>query len=244
MPELRLEKPPTEAEVADFAQAQADDINAGVFRLDGSRLPPQFDHHVDDCGFADVDEFVEQGVYASALALYAILGFPSAVVPDHLSKDKLVALYGFLRKYVGRQWNTRRLVIGMPPYKRLELIERLEHWIAQQSFTLVEAAEIQGILENHTRCVKWARVWFLAIQADFRQRFGKLFFIAERRYKAMNSATRKRYERELPQSLWSRIDQLMARDRAQLLWNMRMRSQMSCWAKGALRRTDPFLFAG
>ena len=204
-----------------FAPAQQDTLNPGVLDAKGDRCPPPFDHHVDDCGIADVAMYVPRGVAASTLALYHILGFPSPNVPDPQSKDKLNATYSHTRKFVGRAWNTRTLRVGMLDYKRLELIDRFKVWVAKPKFTLVEAAELQGILENHTRYAKWARAWFFAIQNAFRRHFTAMYFITKRRFAKMKALKQQRYSRELPRSLRSRIEPLIARDKASMLWNMR-----------------------
>lgn len=123
---------------------------------EGHCLPPPFNHHVDGCGTANIRVFVPRGVEASALALYNILGFPTPEVPNAQSKDRLDSWYGPKRKFVGCLFNTRRMTVDMPEYKRQELILQLEAWLIKPSFTLVEAAELPGILENHTRYAKWA----------------------------------------------------------------------------------------
>jgi hypothetical protein len=164
-----------------------DALNPGVFAPDGSGLPPHYDHHVDDCGIVDIGPLVPRGVAAGTLALYSILGFPADNVPDPQSKDKLETLYSHERRFVGRQWNTRKLTVGMLEYKRQELLARLDMWLAPASFLLAEAAELQGVLENHTRYVKWARAWFFAIQNSFRAHFDKLFYIAQRRFQRLRA---------------------------------------------------------
>ncbi len=241
LPPIATVPRPTLAEAQMFAQAAKDALNPGVFDVNGKRKPPQFDHHVDDCAFADIEPFVERGVAASTMALYSILGYPADNVPDPQSKDKLETLYGYSRKFVGRQWNTRTMTVGMPEYKRLELIQRLDQWLLQSKFTLVEAAELTGILENHTRYAKWARAWFFAIQNDFRDKFKKAYYAAARVFDKLAPAKQRQYTRELPQALWKRIAPLLQRDKARLLWHMKWPASLSPDAVTALRVIRAYL---
>ncbi|CAJ1950376.1 unnamed protein product [Cylindrotheca closterium] len=78
LPAISTSPEPTPDEIAQFTPAEADSINKGVFNPDGSRIPPNFDHHVDDCLYVDVAKTLRQTIASSVLALYLILGFPDA----------------------------------------------------------------------------------------------------------------------------------------------------------------------
>lgn len=88
IPEVKLAPEPTAAEIASFAPAFADRFNQGVLRPDGSRIPPQFNHHVDDNLYADIPELIDNALAASIIATYTILGFPDGRFPDPLSLSR------------------------------------------------------------------------------------------------------------------------------------------------------------
>ena len=54
-------------------------------------------------------------------------------------------------------------------------------------------------------------------------------------YEAMKPAKQRRYQRELPRSLWARIDPMLAREQSALIWNMKARSQLTKPMKVALQ---------
>jgi hypothetical protein len=49
LPKLIFAPPASQATVAHFVQATPNSLNTGVLDQHGARLPPQYDHHVDDC---------------------------------------------------------------------------------------------------------------------------------------------------------------------------------------------------
>ena len=67
--ELAPPPPPTLAENAQFVHAERNSMNPGVFDHHGYRLPPQFDHHVDENLYGDVAEHMLRTVSSSVLAL-------------------------------------------------------------------------------------------------------------------------------------------------------------------------------
>jgi hypothetical protein len=90
--------------------------------VSGARaLPPQYDHHVDDNLYADIQQSMRLTVSASILALYDVLGFPSVDVPDPMSPEKFNTKYSHLRKTLGYHINTRCLVVGILPHKREQM---------------------------------------------------------------------------------------------------------------------------
>ena len=71
-----------------FSLATPDAIHRGVFDENGNRLPPQFDHHVDDACFADIKEYFPRTFAACLIAMYVVIGFPQKCIPNPLSTDK------------------------------------------------------------------------------------------------------------------------------------------------------------
>ena len=51
----------------------------------------------------------------------------------------------------------------------------------------------------------------------------------------MRPHIQKKYSRDMPQSLWNRIDQLLAQDQATLLWNMQTACQLTNGMLTAIR---------
>jgi hypothetical protein len=82
-------------------QASADSINKGVLDATGARLPPQYDHYVDDCLYTDVTAFYLLTVASSVLALYLLLGEPSPNHRDPVSWEKFKAKVISYRKAKG-----------------------------------------------------------------------------------------------------------------------------------------------
>jgi hypothetical protein len=115
LPPVELAPPPSAEEIAEFCPAEQDTLNSGVLDASGNRLPPQYDHHVDENLYADVQQYMRLAVSASVLALYDVLGFPSVDVPDPMSQEKFKTKYDHLQKTVGYHINTRRLVDGILP---------------------------------------------------------------------------------------------------------------------------------
>ena len=119
LPPIQMDPPPSAAEIAKFTPADPNSRHTGVLDDNGNRLPPPYNMHVDDNMYADVSTFLVQTVAASAAGLFDLLGWPDDKrVPPPLSYDKLETVYNHSRKAVGRQFNSRRLTVGMPPYKR------------------------------------------------------------------------------------------------------------------------------
>jgi hypothetical protein len=217
LPKLELAPPPTLADIAQFVPAERDWINHGVFDQHGCRLPPQFDHHVDDNLYADVAEHLLKVVSSSVLALYYILGFPSPDVPNPLSIDKLNTRYNHLRQELGTMVNTRRMEVATLDEKHDQIVALLELWIEMKTFNLREISSLHGSLESLTRYIKWARPLFYALQnairSELKQRYNKLRGWYERSNRAAS------FREALPWALLQRLDSLIASDKAQMLWS-------------------------
>jgi hypothetical protein len=87
--------------VVSFVQANPDPLNPGVLDADGNRLAPTYNHHVDNCLYADVQEHHLLTVAASILALCLLLGEPSANHRDPVSLEKFEAKVTHTRKAKG-----------------------------------------------------------------------------------------------------------------------------------------------
>jgi hypothetical protein len=232
LPPLQLTPPPTSAEIASFCPAQRDTLNDGVFALDGTRRPPPFNHWVDDCLYADVGKFVFRMVAASVLALYILLGFPRPEVPNAVSQDKLVTLYGPVRKFVGYTVNTRSLEVQLLPRKRVKIINLLREWITRRTFLLLDAAHLLGLLEDAARYNKWGRAWFFLLHNALRDALQKRAYFIARQF---NRDGRKAHFRKiLPGHLHKRVLSLVSLAHAKLLWGSKTHTAVSQTVKGCV----------
>jgi hypothetical protein len=57
-----------------FVPASRDALNTGVFRNNGSRKPPTFPMQVDDCMYANVDEYFKLTAASSIISLEDTFG--------------------------------------------------------------------------------------------------------------------------------------------------------------------------
>jgi hypothetical protein len=190
--------------------------------LRGIALPPPYNMHVDDNLYADVIAFIFHTIFVSVAALFYLLGWPTnPLVPSPLSMDKFHGSYNHERKLVGRHFDSRRLTVGMLPHKRERLLGVLRPWVHASSYDLFEIAHLLGVLENHTKYARWARCWYFSLQNHARRALFTRYQILARRYKREEHVLR--FSRQLPASLLNRVDSLISRDQAQLLWSTRQR---------------------
>ena len=225
LPPIHLAAPPTQADVAGFCRADRDSINQGVLGYGGRRRPPTFSHHVDDNMYADIDANIRQAVSASALILYELLGYPSALAPNALSLDKLDTRYTHQRQMVGLLVDSRRMSVGLLDHKRDETLAKLTDWLQRDRYSIREASEIHGTLESVTRYTRWGRALFFTLQNTFRHALQTQYHRVKRYYE--RSRQSEKIARELPESLLDRLSHLVAKSMAQLLWNSRVEVRVS-----------------
>ena len=222
-------------ETVSFTPADADTLNPGVLDSRGRRRPPPFNMHVDDNLYADVLQFLVRTICASVWALFLLLGNPLDLrVPSPLSTDKFEATYTHERRLVGRRFNSRTLSVGLLPYKRSQLVDLLRLWDTKKDFSLLELAQLLGILENHTRYARWARCWYFALQNSARRALYARYHILHRKFAL--GKRRRSLSRHLPRSLSDRLGPLLAREKAQFLWDRRARFPLSIHDHQAIRR--------
>jgi hypothetical protein len=210
---------PTADPPTPFCPADTDELNPGVLDKEGNRLPPPFPMHVDDHLDAEVLEFLERTICASAAGLFDVLGWPDPErVPVPLSMDKLETTYSHKRRMVGRLFDTRRLTTGMLPYKRERLIELLKEWTAKNKFTLKEVAQLLGTLDNHTKYARWARAWYFALSNNVRRSLEARYYALLRIQQRFGARIVEDSARDLPQALEKRLGVIIAREKARYLW--------------------------
>ena len=234
MPEIKFTPDPTPEEVATFAKATRDSRYHGIYNDDGTRKPPAFLHHVDDCAKADTKATMKRTIACSIVSLFKVLGEPTPYIQNPLSLPKFINLHSGMRQIVGRYWDTRRLSVGMLAHKRDELISRLNDWLPKERFSLLEAAELLGVLENHTRYCRWARPWFYALQNRMRDLLDRLYFVQKRIWQRIGPKKERQIRDELPAAQWSRVKNIMAREKALLLWRSKATQKMDRHLKVSL----------
>ena len=244
LPAIELATPPTSAEVDCFTNAEADSLNKGILDTSGSRLPPQFDHHVDDNIYCDVAAHMAQTVSASALALWHILGFPDPLRgPNPLSLEKFDGRYTHQRKTLGHLIDSRTLTVSVLPEKRATMAALLQDWLGNRvEFTLREISSLHGSLESMTRHIAWMRPLFFAIQNAIRNELSKRYYVLKRTYAKTGRADRIRAK--LPPALLDRLSTLIARDKASLLWSSRTKIAITHSIRAALTTIHSVLVAG
>ena len=215
---IQLATPPSTTETKSFVRADADSMNGGVVDSNGNRMTPQFDHHVDDNIYADVGEHMYKTVCSSVLALWQILGFPHDDTPDPLSREKFCGTYTHLRKTLGHLVDSRNMTVGITAEKREILLEELYDWInVVHDFTLRDITSLHGSLESVTRFTMWVRPYFFSTQNEIRRTLEQRYHILKRFYKVKGREDAIR--RELTPQLMNRLSSLIAREKAQFLWN-------------------------
>jgi hypothetical protein len=216
LPSITRGEPPTKGESATFAQPTADSSNQGVFDTNGQRLPPPYPHHVDDCYYADVDEHLYKTVVASLIALYTILGRPSAWNTDVVSWEKFTNQFTHQRKINGWIVNSRSLTLTLPEDKRRNLVDLLSVWTTKTTFTLRELAVLLGLLTDHSRPIPWLRARYAALFYEFRA-------VLQHRYHTTTGVEFRRklatrVQVQLPAEIRYRLAGIVATEVAQKLW--------------------------
>ena len=243
LPQLTFNPPATESERAEFATAIRDSKNKGVFDKNGNRISPRFNHHVDDNMYGDISELMQRAAAASIISLYEIAGYPNGKIPDPISWEKFGTSYGHKRRVVGWAFNTRSLTYTLPPDKRQSLQKLLAEWMPQENFTILEAATLHGTLADASRANRQGRTLFFGFQNALRKTIQTRFHQI-RGYNKRNGKVRK-YKAELPKHLHHRIDAMIAREMAALLWSQKVKVPITPAVRSELTNihnllADPF----
>lgn len=225
LPEFKFAPPATLAEKERFAQAIPDSINKGVNDKNGNRRAPTYDHHVDDNMYADVADLLPRAAAASVIALYEIVGYPDGRIPDPISWEKFETTHTHIRRVVGWEVNTRDLTFALPADKRASIAETLLEWTARTSCTIMEAAELHGTLADASRANRKGRAMFFGFQNAFRRAIRSRYHQVRGFYSRTNRANK--FSQQLPKHLHHRLDSLVARDMAALLWHTKTKLPIS-----------------
>jgi hypothetical protein len=226
LPKFTFEPSASPNERQNFTKAIPDSINKGVFdEITGKRKPPQYNHHVDDNMYGDISELMPRAAAASIISLYEIVGYPDGRIPDPISWEKFGTAYGHLRRVVGWTFNTRTLTYTLPSDKRTSITELLETWLSKENFTILEAAELHGTLADASRANRQGRTLFFSFQNAFRRAIQTRFNQVRGYYNRKNKT--KQFRAQLPKHLHSRIDSMVAREMAALLWSTKSKIELT-----------------
>ena len=191
--------------------------NKGVFDKKGIRMSPRYNHHVDDNMYGDISELMPRAAAASIISLYEIAGYPDGRIPDPISWEKFGSAYGHIRRVVGWDFNTRSLTYTLPNDKRQSLIQLLQEWEEKEKCTILEAATLHGSLADASRANRQGRTLFFSFQNALRRAIQTRFHQVRGYYNRQGKT--KRYKADLPKHLHHRIDAMVSRDMAALLWS-------------------------
>ena len=217
LPPLEFAPPPSPTEVAQFASAVRDSQNPGVpIPTHGYGPSPGFFHHVDDNMYATLRGSMSRALSASVISLYDLLGYPNPLTPDPLSRDKLHTTYNHLRRLLGKDVDSRRLMVSLPPDKRTDTIHLLRSWLPRHHFTILELAQLIGILENNATLCRWAKADYFILLNCLRTQLRATYHIVVRQVKSARKY--QLLKARLPHHLELRLVSVIARDVAALLW--------------------------
>ena len=235
LPDIDLGSTATPIQLATVPVPSPDSFNRGVLNtIDGTRRPPPYPHHVDDCYYADIGHYFYRTVASSLLALYAILGRPSTWNTDVVSWDKFTNTFSHERRINGWLVNSRTLTLTLPDDKRQRMLDLLHDWAElKRVFTIRELAVLLGTLTDHSRPLPW-----------FRARYAILFHLLgdtlRRRHHAMKHYNLRRKirdnaEAKLPQNLHFRLHSIVATEVAAALWQSKVTLTIADKERQALR---------
>ena len=165
-----------------FEPASRDALNTGVFRNNGSRMPPTFPMQVDDCMYADVDEHFKLTAASSIISLEDTFGVDHPCQEKALSEKKFNPVYNEERLLLGHELNTRRMVVIVSAKRRTKIISYMtaEGWTTVgSSKTIREACTVLGLIGSAAEYNPWARSQLFILQNLVREELAKRFKAAK-----------------------------------------------------------------
>jgi hypothetical protein len=243
MESMQTMPPATPEEAAQFTRAEPDSINKGVLDSNGERRPPEFCMWVDDNVYADIAKFMRLTVACSFRALYTVFGLPiPRIAPDTISHgQKLTMVYTNRRVWIGKEWNLRRLCVGITSEKRAKTVKSLTDVLTAtgRDYNLLDIASLHGQLESATEHCSWGRVWFFALQNALRRVVATRTHVVIRQFHAQGRAHELR--RALDPQLEKRFAPLVARYQARAVWNSRATMRLSAEVLDGLEKMRRYM---
>ena len=235
LPSIADPHPMTDEELQAMTQATRDSINTGVLDSNGNRLPPTFSHHVDDNMYSDLASMIKRAASASVISAYEVFGYPQdpPVGPDLITWEKWVDNVSHIDEPVGYGVDLHRLILYLPHPKRAKLAETIEPWLHMKHFGLREAAELIGQLVHAAQTNREAKALYFCLQNAFRRLLRTQYFKVRAWYTRMNK--RKYIEQSLPPTILARLESLVQKSMATVLWNSSTRTPVTDSIREELR---------
>ena len=236
--EERLKDMRTEAfdDNIDFAPANGDAHNAGVFNTDGTRMPPAFTGHVDDHIYADVIAELRKAVACSLVSADDAFGGSHATQEDIISDEKFNSLYREIRLILGHLINTRTMMVQISPRRREKTIDHIEEegWATTRTVaTIREVARILGLLQSLCDIFIWGQAKLLVLQ----QLMGEAIRNAYKR--AQHDRRIHQFfvdeSRKIPNNLAFRLKYLKLRIQCKFLWQSRRPIAISAKVRSSIK---------
>jgi len=113
------------------------------------------------------------------------------------------------------------MLLILPLDKRERLVQLLTDWIDRKSYTLLEAAELHGLLNHAAKGNRRGRTYFFALQNSMRRSLQSRYHQVRAYYQ--RSRKEQALKLLLPKHLHNRVDPLISREMASLLFHSRAR---------------------
>lgn len=239
LPDITIAEDPPSAPPRLFAPANLDELNPSVISPDGSREAPPFAHHVDDNLYADIAQYVYQGLAASKIGLYMVLGFPTPKQPDTFSDEKCNTTFTHERRILGTIVNTRTMMLSLPPDRRTKITAALDKWAGSKEFTLLEACSIFGSMSSICDVAPWAKPYLYTIQ-NLLSRAISAAYKAHRTKRRVAQLTKK-YTAVLSPRLLHRLQPLVESHIATAIYQSRSRIRITAPVKTHFRALADYL---
>ena len=123
--------------------------------------------------------------------------------------------------------------VTIPDYKRDQVVELLATWTVRDSYTILEAAELLGQLNHLSEICRWARSRYFALQNDMRRALRTRYF-ALRGLRLRHAEQIAAWEVELPGPLVARLEPLIQREIAAVLWRTKQAILVTPFARQEL----------
>ena len=106
---------------------------------------------VDDNLYAEIRDNIKPTIASSVEAFFLILGCPE----DHkrvnnISLDKVYeSVCSYDRVQLGKRLNTRTMLVSLSSERRHKILKEVKHYHSgRKSFTIIEAVQLLGVVEN------------------------------------------------------------------------------------------------
>jgi hypothetical protein len=124
--------------------------------------------------------------------------------------------------------------VSIPAYKRDQVVELLATWIDRSTYTLLEAAELLGTLNNLSEICRWARPRFFALQQDVRHAL-RAHYLAVAHWRTRHATQIETWRVDLTDALLHHLEPLIQREMASLLWCTRQTIPVSPFVRRELK---------